>query len=217
MTVRVLLVDDHHVMRQGLRALLEKQEGLQVVGEAENGRKATALVRELAPQVVVMDVGMPDMNGVEATRWIASNTPGVKVIALSMHAESEFVAKMLEAGASGYLLKDCVADELAQAIRLVSGGGRYFGQGIGDAAGPGYPLHSTGREDGGTPKLTSRECEVLQLIAEGHATKAIASTLGVSPKTIDTDRANIMYKLEIYNVAGLTKYAIREGLTSTAE
>ena len=217
MTVRVLLVDDHHVMRQGLRALLEKQEGLQVVGEAENGRKAAALVRKLVPQVVVMDVGMPSMNGVEATRWIVSTTPGVKVIGLSMHAESEFVAKMLEAGASGYLLKDCIAEELAQAIRLVSGGGRYLGQGIGDAVAPGYPLHSTGRAGGDVSELTSREREVLQLVAEGHAARAIASELGVSPKTIDIDRANIMYKLEIYNEAGLTKYAIREGVTSTAE
>jgi DNA-binding NarL/FixJ family response regulator len=212
MKVRVLLADDHHIFRDGLRTLIEKEAGMEVVAEAENGRKAVKLAEKLAPNVVIIDVSMPDMNGIEATRKIAAETPGIKVIALSMHSDRRFVLGMLEAGASGYLLKDCAFAELAGAIRQVMTGNTYLSPKIADVVVKGY-LHRT--SDDSTEKaamLTSREREILQLIAEGLSTKEIAAHVCLSIKTVETHRRNIMEKLDMRSVAELTKYAIREGL-----
>ncbi len=212
MKVRVLLADDHHIFRDGLRTLIEKEAGMEVVAEAENGRKAVKLAEKLAPNVVIIDVSMPDMNGIEATRKIVAETPGIKVIALSMHSDRRFVLGMLEAGASGYLLKDCAFGELAVAIRQVMTGNTYLSPKIADVVVKGY-LHKT--SDDSPEKaglLTSREREILQLIAEGLSTKEIAAHVCLSIKTVETHRRNIMEKLDMRSVAELTKYAIREGL-----
>lgn len=214
MKARVLLADDHHIFRDGLRTLIEKEKGLEVIAEAENGRKAVKLAEKMAPDIVVIDVSMPDMNGIEATRKIIGDSPAVKVIALSMHSDRRFVLGMLEAGASGYLLKDCAFAELAGAIRQVLAGNTYLSPKIADVVVKGY-LH---KADDVTPAsgvvLTSREREILQLIAEGLSTKEIAGHIFLSIKTVETHRRNIMEKLDIHSVAELTKYAIREGLIS---
>lgn len=214
MKARVLLADDHHIFRDGLRTLIEKEKGLEVIAEAENGRKAVKMAEKMAPDIVVIDVSMPDMNGIEATRKIIGDSPTVKVIALSMHSDRRFVLGMLEAGASGYLLKDCAFAELAGAIRQVLAGNTYLSPKIADVVVKGY-LHKT---DDVAPAsgvvLTSREREILQLIAEGLSTKEIAGHIFLSIKTVETHRRNIMEKLDIHSVAELTKYAIREGLIS---
>ena len=217
MTARVLLADDHHIVRQGLRSLLDRQKDVQVVGEADNGRAAVQLALKLSPDIVVMDIGMPALNGVEATRQIVSQSPNVKVIALSMHSERQFVARMLEAGASGYLLKDTVFEELAEAIRVVREGGTYLCRRITPVVVGDYVKTLKARDLVGVPSLTPREREVLQLIAEGNTTKGTALRLSVSVKTVETHRQHIMEKLGIDSVAELTKYAVREGLTSLDE
>ena len=217
MSMRILLADDHLMMRQGLRALLETQPGMEVVGEAENGRIAVRLAHELVPQVVVMDVMMPDLNGVEATRQIVLGNPGVKVIALSMRSEKQFVAKMLEAGASGYLVKGGDFEELIEAIHAVTSGRAYLSAKVAGAVVNDYVRRLQEKSPAYRAELTPREREVLQLVAEGHTTKKIASKLNVSAKTIETHRRNIMAKLNIDSVAELTKYAIREGITSLRE
>jgi DNA-binding NarL/FixJ family response regulator len=212
---RILIVDDHSIMRDGLRALLEKEEGMSVVAEAGDGRSAVELALEHRPDVVVMDVGLPELNGVEATRRIVRQVPGVKVLGLSMHAEMRFVAEMLRAGASGYLLKDSAFDELARAIRTVSQGHRYLGQGIMDDLLDDYIRRLERREEKTSfSTLTEREREVLQLLAEGRSTKETAQRLEVSVKTVETHRANLMRKLGLSSIAELTRYAIREGLVS---
>ena len=215
MGIRVLIADDHKIMLAGLRSLLEKQTDLEVVAEAENGRKAVQMALEKKPDVVVMDVSMPDLNGIEATMQIIDGLPETRVIALSMHSDKRFVLGMLQAGASGYLLKDCASQELATAIHQVAGGKKYLSPEI-----TGVVIDDFLR--GGTPEkaatskthLSAREREVLQLIAEGWSTKQIASHLYVSIKTIETHRRQIMKKLDLHSIADLTKYAIREGLTS---
>ena len=214
MSTRVLLVDDHRMMREGLRSLLEQQEGIEVVGDTSDGRSAMKLVQKLRPQIVIMDVAMSDLNGVEATRQIVASVPGVKVLALSMHREMQFVARMLEAGASGYLLKDDAFEELAQAIREVAAGGTYLSPRIASLVVADYVARL--REDGDTDlsELTPREREVLQLIAEGHTTHGVAQRLNISVKTVETHRRHIMDKLKLDTAAGLTKYAIRHGLVS---
>jgi DNA-binding NarL/FixJ family response regulator len=214
MNAKILLVDDHKIIREGLRSLLEDQLGLEVVGEAENGRKAVQLSRDLGPDVVVMDISMPDMNGIEATRQIVTDLPGVKVIALSMHSDRRFVTGVLGAGASGYLLKDCAFEELADAIRTVLAGEVYLSSGITGIVVRDYLNQLSSTETSTPDALTAREREVLQLLAEGLATKQIAASLHVSVKTVETHRRQIMERLNIYSVAELTKYAIREGLTS---
>jgi DNA-binding NarL/FixJ family response regulator len=215
MSIRVLIADDHKIMLAGLRSLLEKQSDVEVVGEAENGRKAVQMAQEAKPDVVVMDVSMPDLNGIEATTQIIESLPETKIIALSMHSDKRFVLGMLRAGASGYLLKDCASQELANAITQVSSNKKYLspeitGVVIGDF------IQSGVVDEGDTVAsvLSAREREVLQLIAEGWSTKQIASHLYVSVKTIETHRRQIMKKLDLHTIADLTKYAIREGLTS---
>jgi len=213
MSIRILLVDDHGIIRQGLHSLLEKQPDIEVVAEAEDGRKALELVQELLPDIVIMDITMPNLNGVDATRRIAGQSPKAKVIALSIHSNRRFVSDMLKAGASGYILKECLFDELVQAIRTVAAGNIYLSPRITDVVVDDYVEHLST-----TPKsqtiLTNREREVLQLLAEGKSMKQIALELHVSTKAIESNRRQIMEKLDIYSVAELTKYAIREGLTS---
>jgi len=215
MSIRILIADDHKIMRIGLRSLIERQTGMEVIAEAQDGRKALQLARELKPDVIIMDIGMPGLNGIEATRQIISENPVVKVVALSMHSDRRFVAGMLEAGAAGYLLKDCAFEELAQAIETVVNGQIYLSSEITGVVIGDYVRQLTTRDEAGAFKtLSAREREVLQLLAEGKTTKQIASLLHVSTKTIETHRSQIMEKLNIHSVAELTKFAIREGLTS---
>ena len=214
MSVKILLADDHKITRQGLRSLLEKEPDMEVVAEAEEGRTAVRLVRELLPDVVVMDVSMPDLNGMEATRQIVAEHPNVKVIALSIHSDNLFVSEMLKSGASGYLLKDCAFEELARAIHVVVDGKTYLSPAVSGVVVDDY-LHRLARtESPSSEVLTDREREVLQLIAEGKSTKQVALKLHISVKTVETHRRQIMSKLNIHTIAELTKYAIRKGLTS---
>lgn len=212
--IRVLLADDHQVMREGLRVLLDTHNGIEVVGEAENGRKIITLLKKIIPDVIVMDVSMPGLNGIDATARIRKDYPAVKVLALSMHTDRRFVEGMLKAGASGYLVKDCAADELVSAIEFVTTGDIYLSPKIAGKVLKNYLNRSPSRRTPGAHKLTSREREVLQLIAEGKDTKQIAFELFLSPKTIEAHRRNIMEKLKIHNVAKLTKFAIKEGITN---
>jgi DNA-binding NarL/FixJ family response regulator len=214
MSVKVLLVDDHAILREGLRSLIEKQPDIEVVADVDDGRRAIELVRELSPDVVIMDVTMPRLGGIEATRQITGEFPAVKVIALSIHSRRPFVADMLQAGAAGYILKECLFDELVQAIRAVSEGGRYLSPRITDVVVDDYVKRLSSGDESPLRSLTGREREVLQLVAEGKSTKEISMELHVSTKTIEANRRQIMEKLDIQSVAELTKYAIREGLTS---
>ncbi len=214
MAIKVLIADDHQIVRQGLRTLLEKEPDLEVVAEAENGRSTVRLVREKHPEVVIMDVAMPDLNGIEATRQIISEMPKVKVIALSMYADRRFVSNMLKAGASGYLLKDCASEELVRAIRVVLAHKTFLSPGVADIVVKDYVQTPMGPEASVFNVLSNREREVLQLMAEGKSTNQIAELLHVSVKTVETHRQQMMQKLKMHSVAELTKYAIREGLTT---
>ena len=214
MSIRVLIADDHRLVREGLRALLEKQPDLEVVGEAEDGRTALKLVQETRPDIVVMDVAMPDLNGIEATRQIVARVPGVKVLALSMYADRRFISEMLSAGAAGYLLKDCAFDEVAGAIRSVAAHQTYLSPRIAGIVVKNWVHRLEKTDSSAFWLLTPREREVLQLLAEGQTTKSIAAKLHLSVKTIETHRQRIMNKLSVRSVAELTKYAVREGLTS---
>jgi two-component system response regulator NreC len=214
MSIRILLADDHKIMRDGLRTLLAQQADMQVVAEADNGRTAVSLARELEPDVIIMDIGMPEMNGIEAARQIKHHRPSARVIALSMHSDRRFVAGMLGAEASGYLLKDCAFEELAHAIHTVMSGQVYVSPGIAKTVLEDYARALAGRDGMEGPPLSPREREVLQLLAEGKSTKQIAHALSLSVKTVETHRAQVMSKLGLHSVAELTKYAIREGLTS---
>jgi two-component system response regulator NreC len=214
MSIRILLADDHKIVRAGLRALIEKQSGMEVIAEAGDGRSAVQMVQELLPNVVIMDIAMPDMNGIEATRQITATAPNVKIVALSMHSDKRFVAEMLKAGAAGYMLKDCAFEELANAIRSVITNRTYLSPKIADIIIKDYTRLFPNTEFSVFSILTLREREVLQLLAEGKTTKEISSSLQISVKTVETYRKQIMDKLDIYSIAELTKYAIREGLTS---
>ncbi len=214
MNIRILLADDHRIVREGIKALIEKQTNMEVITETEDGRMTVQLALQLLPDVVIMDVGMPDMNGIEATRQIIANAPDVKIIALSMHSDRRFVAEMLKAGASGYLLKDCAFEELINAINAVIANHTYLSLAIFDSVIKDY-THILSKENFSVFSiLTNREREVLQLLTEGKTIKEIASHLKISVKTVETYKQNIMNKLDIRSVAELTKYAIREGLTS---
>ncbi len=214
MTTRILLADDHAMIRQGLCSLLEKQPNIEIVGAVDDGRKALDLVRELRPDIVVMDISMPNLNGIDAAKKISREFEHVKIIALSIHSSRRYVGEMLKAGASGYILKECLFDELIDAIRTVCGGGTYLSPKITGVVVDDYVKHLAGDLERAFPALTAREREVLQLLAEGRNTKQIAAGLHVSTKTIESNRRNIMEKLGIHSVAELTKYAVREGLTS---
>jgi two-component system, NarL family, response regulator NreC len=194
--------------------MLDKEHDIKVVGEAEDGRMTQRLARELVPDVIIMDVAMPDLNGIEATRQIVGELPGIKIIALSMHNDRRFVLNMLKAGASGYMLKDCAFKDLAKAIRVVMSHKTYLSHEVADIVVKDY-LSSTAPADSSAFQLLSpREREVLQLLAEGKTSALIADSLHISVKTVETHRQQIMVKLKIKSVAELTKYAIREGLTS---
>lgn len=214
MSIKIILADDHEIMREGLKSLLEKQGDITVIGQAEDGRTTVRLARELSPDIVIMDISMPDMNGIEATRQIVGRDSRAKVIALSVHSDKRFVSEMLHAGASAYLLKDCAFNELVNAVRAVIANHSYLSPEITDAMIKDYKDILSKNPLSAFSILTSREREVLQLLAEGKTTKDIAARLNVSVKTIETYRHQLMDKLHIHSVADLTKYAIKEGLTS---
>lgn len=213
MTIKILLADDHRIMRDGLCALLKNEPDIEVVAEGDNGREAVEMSRKLKPNVVVMDMSMPGLNGVEATRQILALDDNVKVLVLSMHADKRFVIGALSAGASGYVLKDCAFEELVRAIHTVAMNQTYLSPSIADIVVESYK-RSQPSPNQLFSVLTPREREVLQLLTEGASVKKIASLLRVSAKTIETHRQHIMEKLNTHSVAELTKYAIREGLTS---
>lgn len=214
MSIRIVLADDHKILRAGLRAMIVEQPDMEVVGEAENGRTAVNLTRALSPDVVIMDIGMPDLNGIEATRQIVAEVPSVKIIGLSMYSDRRYVAGLFGAGASGYLLKDIEFEELIEAIQAVVAGQVYVSSGVTGIVIEDYVHRVSGTENGGISALTPREREVLQLLVEGRSTKQIAYELGVSIKTVESHRHRVMEKLDLHNIADLTKYAIRAGLTS---
>lgn len=215
MSTRILLADDHQITRQGLRSLIDSQSDMEVVAEAQDGRAAIQLTKKLKPEIVIMDVSMPDLNGIEATKRIVSECPGVKIIALSMHSDNLFVSEMLKSGASGYLLKDCAFEELDRAIRAVAAGDTYLSPSISGVVVDNYVQQLEKTKSSKLDEiLTAREREVLQLIAEGQSTKQTALKLHISVKTVETHRRQIMNKLDIHTIAELTKYAIRKGLTS---
>jgi DNA-binding NarL/FixJ family response regulator len=203
--IAVLIADDHGVLRDGLRRLLESSEGLQVVGAVGDGRAAVEMAAARQPDVVVMDVGMPGLNGIAATRAILGCCPGAGVVMLSMHASPEIVRQALLAGARGYLLKECAGDEVVLAVRAVAAGERYLGQGVAEPGSPGA---------GGLGALTRRELEVLQLVVEGKSNAAAAGILGLSPRSVETYRARLMQKLAVDDLPSLVKLAIRHGLTA---
>jgi len=212
--IKIILADDHQIVRHGLRSLLSSEPDMEVVGEADNGRAVVRLVQEKSPQVVIMDISMPDLNGIEATRQIIAESPGVKIIALSMHSDSLFVLNMFKAGASGYLLKDCALEELVKAVRTVLNRKIYLSPGISDIVIKDFVIGWSPPDSSAYSILTTREREVLQLMAEGRNTNQIAENLCVSVKTVEAHRKQLMNKLDIHSVAELTKYAIRQGLTS---
>ena len=214
MNIKILLADDHKIMRHGIRSLLEKEAGMEVLEETNNGRTAIKLARDLSPDVVIMDIAMHDLNGIEATRQITAELPEVKVIMLSMHSDRQMVADALQAGASGYLLKDCEFEELVRAIETVVSNRTYLSPEIAGILVENFVRKSPLSESSASSVLTSREREVLQLLAEGNTTKEIATSLCLSTKTVETHRRQMMEKLNIYTVAHLIKFAIRSGLTT---
>ena len=217
MSTRILLADDHEIFLQGLCALLEKEPQLEVIGTVTDGSEAVRLSREKLPDIVVMDLTMPDMSGIEATRLITAERSTVKVLCLSMHADRGFVMGALDAGASGYVLKDCAKGELIQAIRIVTAGQVYLSPGIVGTVVDAAKSTAAASVSAGLTLLTEREREVLQLLAQGETTKEIAHRLRLSVKTVGTHRVHIMDKLDVRGIAALTKFAIREGLTSPGD
>ena len=206
--IRILLADDHAVVRQGFRMILAAHSDLEIVGEAGNGREAVELAATLRPDVVVMDVAMPELNGIEATRRLTAENPHTRVVALSMHKDSVYVREILRAGARGYLLKDSVADDLVAAVRAVANGEGYLSPAISNAVLDDYRKHVTNPID----LLSSREREVLQMLAEGQTNKEIATTLNLSVYTVDAHRGRIMEKLNVHSINELVRFAVRNGL-----
>lgn len=213
MSVTILIADDHRLFRHGLRTLLDKQKDLKVVAETADGSETISRVRELKPDIVLMDISMPCLNGIEATRRILSEGAATKVIMLSMHSDSRFVVESLKAGAHAYLLKDSAVEELLLAISAVGQGRIYLSSRVSDPLIKGYLAMANSSPGSAFSILTARQREVLQLLAEGETTKETAAQLHVSVKTIETHRKQIMDKLGLHSVAELTKYAVREGLT----
>ncbi|OGS58226.1 MAG: DNA-binding response regulator [Elusimicrobia bacterium RIFOXYB2_FULL_62_6] len=214
MEKNILICDDHKIFREGLRALLEKQPGIRVVGEARDGIESVRLAKELSPDIVIMDISMPGLNGIEASRKLAKMRKAARVIALSMHNDRKYVTEIFKAGARAYLLKDSAFEELMDAIKAVNCGRFFLSAGITSVV-----LGDYIKGPGGDPRspftiLSSREREVLQLLAEGLRTKEISNKLGLSVKTVETHRKKIMEKLGIQSIAGLTRYAVKEGLIS---
>lgn len=212
MPIKVLLVEDQHIIRQGIHALLEKESDIKVVGEAVDGRAAIIQARELKPDVIMMDISMPNMNGIEATRKILAENPDIKIIALTIHTEDIFISGMLLSGASGYLLKYCFLDELVQAIKTVARNEPYLSTQIVHNVVNEYKALKTSRNTSSLNKLTDREREVLKLLVEGHSVKEVAGLLFISEKTVVSHRLHIMVKLGVSTITDLVKTAIREGL-----
>ena len=206
--IRILLADDHAVVRQGFKMILAEQADMEIVGEAGNGRETVELAEQLKPDVVVMDVAMPELNGIEATRRLGESVPHARVVALSMHKDSVYVREMLRAGARGYLLKDSVAGDLVSAVRAVASGEGYISPAVSNAVLDDYRRHVTNPID----LLTSREREVLQMLAEGKTNKEIATVLDLSVYTIDAHRGRIMEKLNVHSINELVRFAVRNGL-----
>src|SRR5271157_2712566 len=206
--IRILLADDHAVVRQGFKMILSSQPDMEIVGEAGNGREAVELAENLKPDVVVMDVAMPELNGIEATRRLAASVPHARVVALSMHKDNVYVREILRAGARGYLLKDSVAADLVSAIRAVAQGEGYISPAVSDAVLDDYRRHVTNPID----LLSSREREVLQMLAEGKTNKEIAAILNLSVYTVDAHRGRIMEKLNVHSINELVRFAVRNGL-----
>ena len=209
--VRVLLVDDHEIVREGLRLILSRRDDMEVVGEASNGRDAIEQVSKKAPDVVVMDIGMPELNGIEAALRIRTAYPEARVLALSAMWDRRYVVRMLEAGASGYVVKSSAGDELVRAILAVAKGRKFLSAEVADAVIDSY-LGNVAAEKSSLSLLAAREREVLQYLAEGNSSKEAAHRMGISVRTVETHRANIMSKLNLHGIAELTKYAIAEGL-----
>jgi two-component system response regulator NreC len=213
MAIRILLADDHGLVRAGIRLMIGSHAAMEIVGEAGNGRDAVALCHKLAPDIVLMDISMPDLNGVDATQQIVALSPAPRVVALSGHTDERAIVGVLRAGASGYVVKNAPAEELMLAIRTVAGGKVYLSPQIAGSVLDELRSTPAAGVAGATP-LSPREREVLQLMAEGKSTKQIASALGISKKTADNHRAHLMDKLKATSLADLIKYAICEGLTS---
>lgn len=213
MGIRIILADDHSIVRHGLSQLLRQEKDIEVIAEAGDGHSAVELTKDLVPDVVIMDIGMPDLNGIEATRQIIKLLPSIKIIALSMHSGKKFILEMLNAGASGYLLKDCALEELTNAIKTVVAGKTYLSPSISDVVVQDYVQNYPQARASAFSVLSQREREVLQLLAEGKTTKQIAKRLHISPKTVEAHRLRVMDKLGMDSIAKLTKYAIQEGLT----
>jgi len=213
--IQVLLAEDHTIVRQGLRSILDGREGIQVVGEAKDGREAVEKAQQLQPDIVLMDLSMPLLSGLEATRQIKSQCPQIEVLVLTMHADEEYVFQILQAGASGYLLKQSAVGELVTAIQVVHEGNSYLSPAISRKIVDGYVRQ--GREQGKVDpyeQLTDREREVLHLIAEGRSTQEIADLLVISPKTVRGHRSSLTEKLGLHSNAELTRYAIRKGIVA---
>jgi two-component system response regulator NreC len=210
----IILADDHRVVREGLKSLLQGEADFQVVAEAANGREAVRLCRELQPDVIIMDVAMPELNGVDATRAIAAESPGTKVLALSMHKDRQFVSGMLAAGAAGYLLKEAAYDEVVRAIRTLRDNKTFLSPAVAGVVVQDYVRRLVDPDRYRGPELSDREREVLQLVAEGRTTKEIADRLFISVKTVESHRRQLMDKIGVRSIAELTKWAIKIGLTS---
>jgi len=211
--IRVLLADDHRLLVDGLRSLLEDREDIEVVGVASDGLEALEMTARHRPDIVLLDISMPRLNGIDAARQILRDVPGTKVVMLSMHADRRFIQESLRVGARGYILKESASGEVVEALRTVSMGEVFFSRSVRDQVIHEYVEIVRGGEEKSSSPLSPREREVLQLLAEGKATKEIAGMLNVSVKTVESHRKQIMDKLDLHSIAALTKYAIREGLT----
>lgn len=216
MSIRIILVDDHRIVREGISGILRACPEFDVVAEAGDGKSAIEFTRELSPDVVIMDISLPDMTGIEAAREILGSNPKIKIIALSMHTDTRFVRDMLDSGASGYLLKDCASDELVRAVLLVSTNQIYVSPQIANTVIKDY-RDRNGHHPEHQEKLSARELTILRLISEGKSIKEAALKLNLSPKTVETLRMRIMNKLDVHSTAQLIKYALRIGLTTLEE
>jgi DNA-binding NarL/FixJ family response regulator len=213
MIIRIVLADDHTILRQSLAKSFREESDIEIIGEAKDGRSTVELVKQLQPDMVVMDIQMPDLNGLEATRRIVKEFPQIKVLGLSMYSNDKYIREMFRAGASGYLLKNCSFEELVKAVRTIMNGKIFIGTSVGDVVIKEY-INMPEKDDSAFSVLSQREREILQLLAEGSTTKLIARLLHISPKTVEGHRLKMMEKLNIDSIAKLTKYAIQEGMTT---
>lgn len=215
MKIRILVADDHDIVRAGLKSLLERQEDIEIVGEAADGRELVRMAEKLAPSIVVTDIAMPQLNGIDATAQILHHDPDIRVIILSMYADEEFLVRALTAGVKGYLLKDAVQADLLRAVRAVATGRSFFSPAIAQTLAEDYvrQLQQRGLEDS-YELLTEREREVLQLLAEGKSNKEVATVLNVSPYTVETHRTHLMQKLNLHNTAEIVLYAVRKKIVA---